>query len=631
MILKQAIQASLALALSLAATACMKPGQEATGMDSSDDPKARLDATHGGARISLPEIDFAALGKIGKDTVSSDTATQAFFELTITGANMSELFFQYPLKKKSGSTFEIKGIPSGSKRSFHGRLLNRGYQLTHEGVTVADIKSGTLTDIRLYLSKAGGSANVCVVIEGQKLPACALDTIPPPPPPDTAALSSCWYVSSDSVSGQMSLYPQYVSGYMGKIATANGVNLPITAWKRLGDSLTVIVVRPSGDKKWLLSGPVTGGNALWTATGVGGPMESPFLLYGKALPCGDTVIVPPKDTLPPVDTLPPPKDTVKVGAIPSAASSAGEVTLCFEMRFNYDGKCELSGYAKMGFFAGQVTRGNITVADKPARDYHNTSGDYSQSPNQIHIQTYRTIAEPFSIDTLVLDGNISSERTMVKGEYLRLPAEKKGIWTMTSVPCGSWTPKYPDSTCFAPPEPEPPVDPSPIQSLKGKATASAVWENNPLLQPENVQDGTTFDTANAGNYWDLPNNTKGWVQIDLGKDHKLSHINLFNTSNSYCNDRGTKDFRLEIRDEANAVILTTKGVLPFVDYFADADAKTPFSVKFKEAVRGRYVKVYVDSWYRTRTDASWPYQTCYSSNLSNEGGGLNEVQIFGTP
>ncbi len=637
MIRYTAIKATALFALSLGAMSCMKPGQEVTGSESSPTgATALLDAKHGGARISLPEIDFATLSKVGKDAVPNDTMTRAFFELTITGANMTSMVFQYPLSNKGGQTFEIFGIPAGTKRSFHGRLLSSDKQLTHEGVTVTDIKSGVLIDLRLYLFKSAGAAKVCVVIEGQKLPACALDSVPPPPlPPDTVTSSSCWHVSSDSVSGQMSLYSEYVNGYLGVLVTPNGIRLPVTTWLRLGDSLSVIVIRPSMDKKWRFSGPVTA-NVQWTATGVGGPMESPFLLYGKTIPCGDTVIVPPKDTLPPppMDTLPPPKDSVRVGAIPSAASSAGEVTLCFEMRFDYAGKCELSGIAKMGFFAGQITRGNITVADRVSSMFSETRGDYSKSPSLIHIETISPVSSASGngvADTLVLDGNISSDRTMVKGEYLRLPEEKKGIWTMTSVTCGSWKPKYPDSTCFAPTEPLPPTDTSRILPLKGKVTASAFWENNPLLKPENIQDGTTLDTANAGNYWNLPNNTLGWVQIDLGKNHSLSHINLFNTSNSYCNDRGTKDFRLEVRDAKDLVVMTYKGTLPFVDYFAEADTKTPFSLKLKEAVNGRYVKVYVDSWYPTRTDTKWPYETCFSSNYYNEGGGLNEVQIFGAP
>ena len=159
----------------------------------------------------------------------------------------------------------------------------------------------------------------------------------------------------------------------------------------------------------------------------------------------------------------------------------------------------------------------------------------------------------------------------------------------------------------------------------------AFWENNPLLKPENAQDGSTWDTADGGNYWALPNKTKGWWQVDLGKTHPLRLIRIFNTSNSYCNDRGTKDFRLEVRDSADAVVLAHKGSLPFADYYGDAGTRSPFSLGLERGVRGRFVKVYVDSWYPTRTDPAWPYRTCDSSNLSNEGGGLNEVQVFAAP
>ncbi|MEO7423605.1 MAG: hypothetical protein ABI036_00360 [Fibrobacteria bacterium] len=50
----------------------------------------------------------------------------------------------------------------------------------------------------------------------------------------------------------------------------------------------------------------------------------------------------------------------------------------------------------------------------------------------------------------MFDGIISVDRTQTKGGYIRLPQEKKGIWSMTSVVCGSWTPVFPDSSCSMP-------------------------------------------------------------------------------------------------------------------------------------------------------------------------------------
>jgi hypothetical protein len=183
-------------AVSLALTGCMKSGEDATGARSETAPA--LDESHGGARIALPDIDPSALAKLGPDSASPDTAATAWFELGITGDGMPSLFYKFPLAK-GGQTFEIKGIPAGKQRSFHGSLRNANGVLTHDGITLADIKAGAFADVRLYLAKAGGTANVCVVIEGQKLPACAQDSLPPklppdsvpvPPKPDSGALGS---------------------------------------------------------------------------------------------------------------------------------------------------------------------------------------------------------------------------------------------------------------------------------------------------------------------------------------------------------------------------------------------------------------------------------------------------------
>ncbi|MEO7423606.1 MAG: hypothetical protein ABI036_00365 [Fibrobacteria bacterium] len=360
---KRKIWMSIGLALPLAFSGCMKPSQDGGITAPTDNPSSHegLDASHGGARVMLPEIDPATLNKQGVDTIIIDTMPQGWFELTISGPNMSDIFLQYPLGKKGGYAFEVKAIPAGKNRSFHGRLLNRQMQPTHEGVTVADIRAGEFTDIHLYLSKASGTANVCVVIEGMTPPACANDTIPPPPP-DTTLISHCWYVGSDSVTGQLTLYDTLVSGYTGVLVTNAGTRLPVTSWASFRDTLSIIVIRTGMDKKWRLSGTIQGG--LWTGSGVGLPMESPFSFYGKPLACQDTLI----------DTLPPPKDTSKAGRIPRPISSVGETTLCFEMQLDYDTKCKIEGYAKMSFFAGSITHGNITIAEGKGGTYTQTLG-----------------------------------------------------------------------------------------------------------------------------------------------------------------------------------------------------------------------------------------------------------------
>lgn len=311
--------ASAVVAIPLAFAGCMKSGEDTAG--SRPESAGVLDAGHGGARIVLPEIDPAALGKAGADTSRPDTTATAWFELVITGDNMQTLSYRYALGSKGSTAFEIKGIPAGKKRSFHGSLVNAKGVLTHEGVTLADIQAGAFTDVRLFLAKASGSAEVCVVIEGQKLPACAADTLPPPPPP---------------------------------------------------------------------------------ATG---------------------------------------------GSIPMPGGGAKQTTLCFEMRFDYGtNACEIQGFAKMDFLNGTIPFGDIMVADRPGRFYSSVLGKYDSSAISFYGVTDASTAPR---DTLSLQGFIGKDRTMAKGDYTRWPSGKKGNWTMSVAACGSWTPVYPDSSCFA--------------------------------------------------------------------------------------------------------------------------------------------------------------------------------------
>jgi hypothetical protein len=181
------------LALPLAFSGCLKdePAPIAPGAGNPETSEG-LDARHGGVRITLPEIDPASLNKRALDTVGPvDTANTAWFELSISGNGMQEMFFRFPIRgKQGGETFTIKGIPAGLKRKFQGLLRNSEWEETHQGTTLADIEAGALSDIRLYLKKSTGGADMCVVIEGQKLPPCAIDTVKPPidtvkPPIDT--------------------------------------------------------------------------------------------------------------------------------------------------------------------------------------------------------------------------------------------------------------------------------------------------------------------------------------------------------------------------------------------------------------------------------------------------------------
>jgi hypothetical protein len=435
----------------LAFAGCMKSGEDATGPR--PETVSVLDASHGGARISLPDIDPAALAALEKgagDTTVPDTLAKAWFELSITGENMQEQSYRFPITTRGGQIIEIKGIPAGKKRSFHGSLWNGKRVLTHEGITVADIQAGVYADIRLFLAKAGGSASICVIIEGQKLPACAGDTLSPPvdpwPVPDSGANAGCWQLASDWITGKVKFYGTPLDGSMGVLLRDSGSALYFTLWSRQGDTLAAVLISPDNGAKWIFRGVILSAGAVWTGTITHATLGKTAPFSAKTLPCG--MVVEPGKTPPDSVPVPPKPDPIPVDAIPMPGSGAKETKLCFEMRFDY-GKdaCELSGLAKMTFLDGKILNGNMTVADRPSRDYWRTMGQYDSGSISFYGVTAEASGSPR--DTLSLKGRIGAGATMAKGEYVRLPSGKAGNWTMNAVACGAWTPVYPDSSCFA--------------------------------------------------------------------------------------------------------------------------------------------------------------------------------------
>ncbi len=163
----------------------------------------------------------------------------------------------------------------------------------------------------------------------------------------------------------------------------------------------------------------------------------------------------------------------------------------------------------------------------------------------------------------------------------------------------------------------------------GTATASEVWENNQSVRPSLAIDGSTYDAPRGGNYWVLPNETTGWWQVDLGQEFALGTIDIYNINNDGANDRGTQAFRLEILDASQAVVHSLADTLPFTSYSSASFPTTPYTLRLPSAVTGRYVKIYVDSWYPTRNNPFWPYPVIKSNNATNQGGGLNDVHVFG--
>ncbi|MEO6094799.1 MAG: hypothetical protein ABIW76_03630 [Fibrobacteria bacterium] len=293
--------------------------------DKNQDPQL-INATHGGVRIQLPTIDPAALQKTSADTTKPPVPTVIWFDLSITGSGMAEMHFTYSIGvKPGGNAFEIKGIPAGLARKFTGKIIDGNKNVAYEGAATADVIAGKYSDLEMTLSKSTGSVGVCVIIEGQPLPPCAI--LPPIDPPDTVP-----------------------------------VRVPVP---------------------------------------------------------------------------------VPVGSMPLPGGNPKEQTLCFSMQFDYGGDCRAEGFAKMNFIPGVIKFGNLTVNTNTQRSYSSILGMYDAT--SFRLQAVSTADGSTPVDSLMLTGMMGAGATMAKGEYVRLPSMKKGIWSMAVITCGSiiWAPPNP--------------------------------------------------------------------------------------------------------------------------------------------------------------------------------------------
>lgn len=298
---------SLFLGLSLfALSGCLKSPQDPAEnvMGGNQEPQV-IDATHGGARIQLPSIDPAALMKASADTIKKPDSSVAWFDLTISGLGMADMHFTFLIGvKPGGNAFEIKGIPAGPARKFKGLILDGNKNVVYEGSATTDVVGGKYTDLQLKLGKNAGSVGVCVIIEGQPLPPCAV----------------------------------------------------------------------------------------------------------------------------PIDTIP-------VGSMPLPGGNPKEQTLCFSMQFDYGGECRTEGFAKMNFVPGVIKFGYITVNRKTPMTYSSILGSYDAA--NFSLQAVLPADGSAPADSLMLKGMVSVKADMAKGEYVRLPSMKKGIWSMAVIPCGN--------------------------------------------------------------------------------------------------------------------------------------------------------------------------------------------------
>ncbi len=153
----------------------------------------------------------------------------------------------------------------------------------------------------------------------------------------------------------------------------------------------------------------------------------------------------------------------------------------------------------------------------------------------------------------------------------------------------------------------------PTNIALGKSTSCSGYYNSgsEVFPYDNIIDGSTADGGQPydWNFWLTPNGSTGWVMVDLGQTYNIGKIEFLNTHNREHNDRTTKDWHIEIIDALNNVMFTTQGTEADLNPSNPSQAIPVNSIDLQNAISGRYVKFYVDSFW-------------------GNGGGLNELRVY---
>ncbi len=132
----------------------------------------------GEAEIILPDLQSAALQKSG-------AGANLGFRLSVEGRDGAVVTFSWKSSQLKGQPLKVKGLPVGLDVKFTGQITQKE-KVTHSGETYADVHKGLVAQVRLYLHKLDGNAEVCVEVEGLPRP---VNCLPPRPRVD---LNGCW-------------------------------------------------------------------------------------------------------------------------------------------------------------------------------------------------------------------------------------------------------------------------------------------------------------------------------------------------------------------------------------------------------------------------------------------------------
>ncbi len=140
--------------------------------------------------------------------------------------------------------------------------------------------------------------------------------------------------------------------------------------------------------------------------------------------------------------------------------------------------------------------------------------------------------------------------------------------------------------------------------FKARASASSSygdWGTN--FKPSAAVDGITFESHHPETFWLLPDSTTGFLSIDPEGTVKIDRIRLLNTHNSGFNDRGTKDFHVDVVDRDGKTTTVWRDRFPSIG--------GAWMEKSLDGVIASRIVVHVDSYFHA-------------------GGGLTEVEVIGS-
>lgn len=131
-----------------------------------------------------------------------------------------------------------------------------------------------------------------------------------------------------------------------------------------------------------------------------------------------------------------------------------------------------------------------------------------------------------------------------------------------------------------------PPDDSMNIALRSSASASSSFSST--YDPSLVVDGFYKEKQNNVYYWILPNNTLGWIEVDLGSKQDVNFIRWRNTGYKNFNSRATGDYKLFVSADGSSYTKIYEG-------HRNLDEKPKWATHTINEGKVRYIKLDINS------------------------------------